>query len=106
MAGSAVVASLLESSEIPAIDGTIDSLGSDVPTRLIIIGPDGQVVADSQGDPGVDGADASNRGSEGPGRRRRGNSLVVTVPISSVPDAYAQASAPLDDVDDAVERFQ
>jgi two-component system phosphate regulon sensor histidine kinase PhoR len=116
MAASAASAYLTDA-DPRAVDREIDALGASIPTRLTILDASGNVLADSQADPAAVPAesdrsdtrraiDASIDGDDVAVRSRRGGFLVVTVPIPGVSGDVARASTSLEEVDDAVERFQ
>lgn len=98
------------------IDRMIDALGASIETRLTVIDLQGRVLADSRSDPAAAANQASrndvaqaiarsgDRAAE-PVMARGGDQLSVTVPAAPG-GTIVRASAPLAEVNDAVERFQ
>jgi two-component system phosphate regulon sensor histidine kinase PhoR len=115
---AAVVSPLLTSGSTGAdLDRQIDQLGTGIDTELVVLTSDARVVADSKSDPGSKVSEAyrvdtlkaialSSKGATGSVEAKNRNVMSVAVPVPGAPGAIARASASLDEVDAAVERFQ
>ena len=104
----AVAPSMQQGAADSQIDAIVEGLGSGLSSRLVVIGGDGRIVADSSTDPvaGPAAVGTSGAGVAGAVRASGDGSLSVSVPVPGVAGAVAQVALPLDEVDAAVRRIQ
>lgn len=117
MAASAIAAGLAAGDPPATIDQHIKQLGGDISARLVAIDAQGNVIADSHGDPAAqpnesavpdssEAIAASAAGDDGAIQAKRNGTMRVSVPIDGVAGAFARASMSMDDVNDSVEFIQ